>query len=131
MKIYYSPYNMLVSNIFDKITEPNAVDAFEAVRSMEVGDLILFYIGMQHQDYEDGIYAFGEVVKEPYFFIDDPEHDCYGLRCVDVRIIDVNMKKPLIPGYKVLKFFVPLNRKHIIKEECYDELLKILAGGDI
>lgn len=127
MKIYYSPINLNLYNIFEKLTEPGIERHFLATKSMKPGDLILFHIGNQNKKFESGVYAYGIVLEEPYIYLDNPNDFCYEKNCVNVGIIDLNKEKPIIPTEEITEFIKPSIRRHLIKEEYYNTILKMLG----
>ena len=96
--IYYEPVNLKHWNMFKEVPGPGHVESFYGVKDMSLGDIVLLHVGSQDGRYESGIYAFGEVVGDPYLD-NDPKDMRYGKYRIDVKFNTIVRNKPLIGTY--------------------------------
>lgn len=86
MNYYFEPVNLKQWNMFNNIKHIGHIETFLAVKSMAICDLVFLYVGQQDKTKESGVYAYGEIIKEPYVLKDSPRDYCNNKNTVDVRI---------------------------------------------
>ena len=121
--IYYEPVHLKHWNMFKEVPGPGHVESFYGVKDMSLGDIVLLHVGSQDGRYESGIYAFGEVVGDPYLD-NDPKDLRYGKYRIDVKFNTIVRNKPLMSHEQCKKYITQFRTVHKINEIWYDELMR-------
>ena len=133
MQIFYSPIDIYQCNIFEEIEGPGAIFRVKSTSTMKNGDLVIMHLGHQNPKYESGVYAYGEIVKEPYFLTNEPDDYCNNMNAVDLKIINIK-ESPFMVYEETNKFIKPYQISHKVKEEKYYaeilEKLKLKVEND-
>ena len=58
MQIFFEPVNLNHWNMFEKVSGVGHVEPFIATKAMEIGDMVLLYVGCQNKKYKSGVYAY-------------------------------------------------------------------------
>lgn len=127
MKYYFEPVNLIKWNMFEVIKEVGHVEPFLAVKGMELGDLVFLHVGQQDKSKESGVYAWGEIVKEPYILRDKPEEYCNNKLTVDVKILYITSSKPLLNHEQSKKVCTQFRRVHKLRDESVDMILNYIG----
>lgn len=96
MKIYFEPQNVNQWNIFNEVKSIGHIEPFLATKEMEIGDVVLLYVGQQNKNYKPGVYAIGTIVKAPYILRNSPADYCNNKLTVDIRIDKINYNEPYL-----------------------------------
>ena len=86
---------------------------------MRPGDRVLLHVGKQNRKYENGIYAVGEIISEPYLLSGDEEDYCNNKNCVDVKIIKMDWHRPIITHEECKGFIRQFQSAHRIVPQYY------------
>ncbi|MGM9913470.1 hypothetical protein [Floccifex sp.] len=123
---YFEPVNVNQWNIFEKVNNIGHVEPFLAVKSMHLGDIVLFHVGSQNKKYKSGICAFGTVVKGPYILTNSPQDYCNNKLTVDIRIDKIKCGQPYISHEMCKDFIKQFRRVHLIKSEYYEMIEELI-----
>lgn len=127
MKYFYIPINLEKWNLFVEIKNIGQIDSFPATKRMKLNDKVIFYVGKNGSPshIESGVYAWGEIVKEPYMCKEDDDYNYHKL-WVDVRVEYISYEKPIINAEKNT-FLQPYQQVHEIQKEDYDKVLQVIT----
>ncbi|NLK23287.1 MAG: EVE domain-containing protein [Clostridiales bacterium] len=125
MQYYFEPVNLKQWNMFEKVKNVGHIEPFLAVKSMKIGDIVLLHVGKQDNNVESGVYAYGEVVKEPYILKDKPEDYCNNKNTVDVKIQYINYNEPILNSDKCKLIFTQFRRVYKLSDNSVNELMKL------
>lgn len=117
MNYYFEPVNLKQWNMFKNVNNIGHVEPFLAVKSMEIGDLVFLHVGKQDKTKESGVYAYGEVVKEPYILQDSPQDYCNNKNTVDVKIRYISYNIPLLNHEQSKSIFTQFRTVHKLNDE--------------
>lgn len=112
MNYYFEPQNVNQWNTFKEVKSIGHIEPFLATKKMEIGDIVLLYVGQQNINYKPGVYAIGTIVNEPYILRNIPSDYCNNKLTVDVRIDKINYKEPYIDYYQMKKINKQFRRVH-------------------
>ena len=126
MNIYFEPVNLNVWNMLEKVKREGHIEWFSALNSMQVGDLVLLYVGKQKKTYENGIYAIGTIVRGAYVLENNCADSDKGKTVVDVRIDKIDYLKPFITYEECKSFIAQFRTAHRIKEDYHNFILTII-----
>ncbi len=126
MNIFFEPVNIIQWNSFEKDSGIGHVESFLAAESMQVGDLVLLYVGSQNKNHLSGIFSFGTIVKGPYISGDNPEDYCNEKITCEIRIDCICYDAPIISRSDAARFINQFRTVHIINEKYYDWILAII-----
>ena len=117
MKIYFNPVDTRRWNMFEEVLGIGHIEDFYAVKSMEIGDIMLLHVGSHDNRYKSGVYAAGVVVTEPF--------EKERLRVL-VRITQIQRVTPIITTAEVWKFNQQFRSVHMIDPQYYDKIMQYL-----
>ncbi len=126
MNYYFEPVNLKQWNMFNNVKSVGHVEPLLAVKSMELGDLVFLYVGKQDKAVESGVYAYGEIVREPYILIDSPKDYCNNKNTVDVEIKYICCNKPLLDHKQSKTIFTQFRTVHKLNNESVEALLRLI-----
>lgn len=117
MKIFFQPVNLIRWNMFENVNAYKYVESFYSNKSMEIGDVIVLYIGKQVDSIESGVYGFATIISEPSKILDDAD-DLKNNRHFVYAMIDIlSFSRPLIREQKCKELFRQFQTTHQVKEE--------------
>jgi hypothetical protein len=84
---------------------------------MEIGDVIVLYIGKQVDSIKSGVYGFATIISEPSKILDDAD-DLKNNRHFVYAMIDIlSFSRPLINEQKCKELFRQFQTTHQVREE--------------
>lgn len=110
--------------MFEKVKGIGHIEPFLAVKSMELGDLVLLHVGLQDRSKDSGVYAYGEVVREPYILDNRLKDYCNGKNTVDVIIKYISFGAPLLDHDQSKSVFKQFRTVHKLDDESVNLLLQ-------
>ena len=117
MNFYFEPVNIKHWNIFEKVKNIGHIETFVATQTMKCGDKVLLYVGKQDKSRECGIYAIGDIIKEPYISQGHPQAYYNNKKSVDIKIIKIQYTDPIINGEECKKIIKQFRTVHEITGE--------------
>lgn len=127
MNIYIVPVDIGDGSQLHKISAPDHIHAFTGTKTMEPGDLILFYVDNRDPHIAPGIYAWGKAVSKPYIMKNKPSEYCNNGTAVDVRIIKRTSRNHPYLDQEIVDLITKTTyRVHKIRDEKYDIVLNCL-----
>lgn len=94
--IYFEPCNLRQWNIFEEISNIGHIEPFLAVKSMQIGDYVLHYVGKQDKRYKPGVYAISKIIKSPYICRNRPNDYCNNKLSIDVKVLAITYNEPYL-----------------------------------
>lgn len=127
MKYYFEPVNLIQWNMFKVVREIGHIEPFLAVKGMEIGDLVFLHVGQQDKKVESGVYAWGEVVREPYILRGSPQDYCNNKLTVDVKIVHITYNTPLLNHEQSKEVFTQFRGVHRLSDRSVSILLDYIV----
>ena len=131
MNCFFVPVNLKHWDMFQKVKQAGHIETFLATKEIQLGDVMLLYVGKQDPRYASGVYAIGIACSEQYIPKNHPEEYCNNRNSVDVRIIAINYEKPYISHEVFSHFTRQLRSVHKISPMYYPDLQRILEENEI
>lgn len=126
MNYYFEPVNIKQWNMFEVVKNVGHIEPFLAVKSMQLGDIVILNVGKQDKSKESGVYAYGEIVKGPYILTDRVEDYCNNKNTVDVEIKYISYGKPLLTSSQTKEIFNQFRTVHKLSDESVTRLKEII-----
>lgn len=116
MNIYFEPINLNVWDMFSKVKRNKHIETFIATKEMNIGDILLLYVGGQKNDVESGVYAIARITSNVFVLRENPDDYCNNRSTVEAEIIDISYKEPIISNDICKQIFKQFRSVHRIKE---------------
>lgn len=126
MNIYFGPINLNVWDMFNKINEIGQVETFLATKDMNVGDILLLYVGGQKNDVESGVYAIARITSNVFVLRENPDDYCNNKRTIKAEILKISYNNPLADENLCKQMFNQFRSVHRMKDLDQIELASVL-----